>query len=410
VTGGQGDRERLLVVGNGVAAMRTVATLLSQAPHRYDITVVGAEPHPSYNRVLLSAVLAGDKSVDEIVAYPHSWYAEHGVTLLCGRPVVAIDRAAKIVSVGSAGVARYDRLLLATGSTPLLPPIASLDLPGVGAFRDVADVERLTAAAARYRRAVVIGGGLLGLEAAWGLQRRGMKVAVVHLLPSLMERQLDAVAGGLLERDLATRGIAFFTGCEARAIVGRDRVEGVRLADGRQVAADLVVLAIGIRPNTTLAAAAGVAVNRGILVDDHLRTSDPSVCAVGECIEHSGRLFGLVAPIAEQAAVCAAQLAGDANARYVPSAEFASLKVSGIRVFSAGRLAAADAADEEIVLADRRRGIYKKLVLNHGRIVGSVLYGDVADGSWYFGLMRDGTDVSELRDRVIFGRAYAEAA
>jgi nitrite reductase (NADH) large subunit len=405
------SRERLVVVGGGMAAMRVLEALLSREPRHYDVTVVGAEPHPNYNRILLSAVLAGEKTIDEIVTHSHAWYAEHGVRVLTGLSVTAIDRVAKTVSIAGAGAAvTYDKLLLATGSKPLAPPIPGLDLPGVRAFRDIGDVETMIAASGRHRRAIVIGGGLLGLEAAWGLRRRGMAVAVVHLMPSLMERQLDTAAAELLRHDLEARGITFFTNAHTEAILGSQRARGVVLADGRQIAGDLVIIAIGIRPNVELAAATGLDVNRGILVGDDLRTSDPDICAVGECIEHNGQVFGLVAPIWEQAEVCGARLAGDTAAVYLPSPVFTSLKITGVSVFSAGALAAEDAADEELALHDPRRGVYKKLVLRHGRIVGCVLYGDVADGSWYLGLMRDHADVSALRDRIVFGRDVTEAA
>jgi nitrite reductase (NADH) large subunit len=404
-------RERLVVVGNGMAAMRTLEALLARAPQCYEVTVVGAEPHPNYNRILLSAVLAGEKTMDEIFVHPHAWYAEHGVRLHNGNPVTAIDRTAKIVSIAAAGApVSYDKLLIATGSKPLAPPIPGLDLPGVRVFRDIADAEAMIAASQRHPRAIVIGGGLLGLEAAWGLRRRGMAVAVVHLMPTLMERQLDIIAGKMLRCDLQARGIAVFTNSQTEAILGRERVEGVRLADGRQIAGDLVVIAIGIRPNVELAAAAGLDVNRGILVGDDMRTSDPKIYAVGECVEHNGRVLGLVAPILEQAEVCGARLAGDKTAVYLPSPVVTSLKITGVNVFSAGALAAEDDADEELALHDPRRAIYKKLVLRDGRIVGCVLYGDVADGSWYFELMREKAGVSAFRDRIVFGRDFAEAA
>jgi nitrite reductase (NADH) large subunit len=405
---GKPGRERLVVVGNGMAAMRTVEALLARAPTRYDITVIGAEPHPNYNRILLSSVLAGEKTVDEIVINPGEWYADHDIMLLTGEPVTAIDPAAATVMVADRTVIPYDRLLLATGSKPLAPAIPGLGRSGVRAFRDIADVDAMVAASRNHRRAVVIGGGLLGLEAAWGLKRRGMAVAVVHLMPTLMERQLDATAGELLQRDLDARGIAFFTDGQTEEILGTGRVEGVLLADGRQIPADLVVLAIGVRPNVDLARAAGLDVNRGLLVGDDMRTSDPHIYAVGECIEHNGQVFGLVAPIWEQATVCGARLAGDEEAVYVPPPVFTSLKITGIDVFSAGALAAADEADEEITLHDARRGVYKKLILRDDRIVGSVLYGSVADGPWYVELMREKVDVSAFRDQLVFGRAFAE--
>ncbi|MBL6457140.1 NAD(P)/FAD-dependent oxidoreductase [Belnapia sp. T6] len=399
-------RRRLVVVGNGMAAMRTVSELLSRAPQRYDITVFGAEPHPNYDRIALSSVLAGEKSLEQIVINPLAWYAENGIRLIAGDPVVAIDRAARTVTSAAGHVAPYDKLLIATGSRPLVPPLPGLRLPGVCTFRDIADVEAMIAAAETQRRAVVIGGGLLGLEAAWGLKRRGMGVAVVHLMPTLMERQLDEAAGQMLQRALDERGIAFFTNGQTEEILGTDRAEGVRLADGREVPADLVVVAIGIRPNIDLARAADLEVNRGIVVgDDMATTADADIHAVGECIEHRGQVFGLVAPIWEQAKACAAQLAGDATAAYVTPPLSTRLKITGIDVFSAGALSAASEEDEEVVLQDRKRGTYRKLVLRDDRLVGAVLYGEVADGPWYFRLMREGTDIGAIRGRLIMGEA-----
>jgi nitrite reductase (NADH) large subunit len=404
-------REHLVVVGNGMAGMRTVEELLKhEAGQRLRITVFGAEPHVNYNRIMLSSVLAGDKSLDEIVIHPRDWYEANGIHLFTGDAVVAIDRAAKTVTAASGRQIRYDRLLIATGSRPLAPPIPGLGLPGVCAFRDIADVDKMLDAARRHKRAVVIGGGLLGLEAAWGLKQRGMAVALVHLMPTLMERQLDAAAGQLLQRDLDRRGIAFFTDGQTEEILGTKRAEGVQLADGRTVPADLVVLAIGIRPNIDLARDAGLEVNRGVVVFDDMRTSDPDIFAVGECVEHRGQVFGLVAPLWDQARVCAARLAGDGTAVFVSAALSTSLKITGIDVFSAGALMAADEADDEITLRDDSRGVYKKIVLRDGRLVGAVLYGEVADGQWYLQLMRDRTDVTELRERLVFGRALAEAA
>ena len=403
-------RAQLVVVGNGMAGMRAGEELIARAPDRFEITVIGAEPRPNYNRILLSAVLAGEKTLDEIVVNPRGWYAERGIRLLAGTRATAIDRAARRVALADGTSLPYDKLLLATGSKPLAPPVPGLAFPNVRAFRDIADAQAMMAAAQSGGRAVVIGGGLLGLEAAWGLKRRGMAVALVHLMPTLMERQLDVAAGELLRRDLEARGIAFFTNSQTEEIVGNDRAEAVVLADGRRIPADFVVLAVGIRPNIDLARDADLDVNRGILVGDDMATSDPDIHAVGECIEHNGQVFGLVAPIWDQAKVCGARLAGDADAVYVPPPVFTSLKITGVDVFSAGRLAVADAADEEITLHDEKRGLYKKVILREDRVVGSVLYGSVADGPWYVELMRARADVSLIRDQIVFGRAFAEQA
>jgi len=404
-------RRRLVVIGNGMAGMRTVEELLARAPHRYDITVFGAEPYPNYDRIALSSVLAGDKSLDEITLNPLAWYEANGIRLIANDAVVTIDRGKRLVTSAAGQVVPYDKLLLATGSRPLVPPLPGLTLPGVCTFRDIADVNQMIAASTQQRRAVVIGGGLLGLEAAWGLKRRGMNVAVVHLMPSLMERQLDLAAGEMLQRDLDSRGIAFFTNGQTEEILGDGRVEGVRLADGREIPADLVVIAIGIRPNIDLARAAGLEVNRGIVVGDDLSTTaDEDIHAVGECIEHRGQVFGLVAPIWEQARICAARLAGDTAAAYATPPLSTRLKITGIDVFSAGALAAAGEEDEEVVLQDRRRGTYRKLILRDSRLVGAVLYGDVGDGPWYFRLMREGSDIADIRDRLIMGEAFAGRA
>jgi nitrite reductase (NADH) large subunit len=403
-------REHLVVIGNGMAGMRTVEELLKlENGRRFRITVFGAEPHVNYNRIMLSSVLAGDKAVDDIIINSREWYDENGITLVTGDAVTRIDRGDQTVTSASGLTVRYDRLLIATGSKPMAPPIPGLGLPGVCAFRDIADVDKMLAAAKVHKRAVVIGGGLLGLEAAWGLKQRGMSVALVHLMPTLMERQLDAAAGQMLQRDLDRRGIAFFTNGQTEEIAGTERAEGVQLADGRFVPADLVVLAIGIRPNIDLAKAAQLEVNRGIVVTDDMRTSDPAIFSVGECVEHRGNVFGLVAPIWDQAKACAARLAGDEEALFVSRALATSLKITGVDVFSAGALMAADEGDDEITLRDDARGLYKKIVLRDGKLVGAVLYGDVGDGQWYLQLMRDKEDVSALRERLVFGRAFAEA-
>ncbi|PKU21706.1 nitrite reductase large subunit NirB [Telmatospirillum siberiense] len=401
-------KQKLVVVGNGMAGMRTVEELLKIAPDVYDITVFGAEPQVNYNRILLSSVLAGEKEMDDIVISPRSWYDENGITLFTGDPITAIDAEARTVTSESGRVSGYDALLLATGSNPLVPPIPGMNKQGVCTFRDIRDVETMIGAARDHRRAVVIGGGLLGLEAAWGLKRRGMSVAVVHLMPTLMERQLDVAAGQLLQRDLDRRGIAFFTDGQTEEITGETRVRSVRLADGREIPADLVVMAIGIRPNTTLAKAAGLDVNRGIVVADNMRTTDPRIYAVGECAEHRGQCFGLVAPLWDMAKVCAHHLAGGEEMLFTPPALSTRLKITGIDVFSAGALTAAGEEDDEITLQDAAQGTYKKLVLRDGRLVGAVLYGDVADGAWYFDLMRQGTDVADIRAGMIFGQAHAE--
>jgi nitrite reductase (NADH) large subunit len=396
----------LVVIGNGMAGMRTVEELLALAPSMYDITVFGAEPHGNYNRILLSPVLAGEKSVDDIMLNTRAWYSEHGITLHAGDPVVHIDRRRRIVRAQSGHEVRYDRLLLATGSKPFIIPVPGHELPGVLAFRDIADVEGMLAAARNHRRAVVIGGGLLGLEAANGLAKQGMDVTVVHVTDALMNQQLDKPAAQLLQRALEARGLKFMLEAQTSEIVGPDRVTAVRFKDGIEIPADLVVMTAGVRPNIALAQAAGLHCERAIVVDDTLQTYDPRVYAVGECVQHRRATFGLVAPIWEQAKVCAAHLAGAGHRRYVQQASPTRLKVTGIELYSVGDFIGGEGS-EDLVLRDARRGVYKRLVLDGPRLTGAVLYGDVQDGPWYFDLIQRGADISAMRHTLLFGRALA---
>lgn len=409
-------REHLLVIGNGMAGCRAVEEILARDPRRYRITIIGAEPRVNYNRIMLSSLLAGEKSFDQIVINDAAWYAEHGIRLIAGDPVIAIDRAAKRVLVRSGAAEDYDRLLIATGSEPIVIPVPGAELKGVVTFRDLDDVDAMLEASQAGGDAVVIGGGLLGLEAAHGLTTRGMKVTVLHLMPSVMERQLDEAAGWLLKSELETRGQTILTGADTEAIYGDGEVEGVRLKDGREIPAKLVVMAVGIRPSTRLAREAGVDVRRGIVVDDQMGTSDPSVFAVGECVEHRGICYGLVAPIWEMCRALAARLTEPLTERlneqtsgYTGSVTSTKLKVSGIDVFSAGDFGGGDGC-EDIVLRDASRGVYKRLVVRDEKLIGAVLYGDTGDGNWYFQLLRDGTGIAEIRDNLIFGQAFAEGA
>jgi nitrite reductase (NADH) large subunit len=403
-------KQRLVLVGNGMAGMRTVDEILARDRGRFDIEVIGAEPYPNYNRILLSSVLAGDKELDDIVLHPREWYVENGIRLATGEAAVRVDPAAKTVTTASGRTVTYDKLVLATGSRPFVPPIPGLWLPGVCAFRTIADLDLMRDAARTGSRAVVVGGGLLGLEAAVGLMKRGMAVTVLHLVPTLMERQLDEAAGLLLQHDLERTGLTVLTRAQTEALVGDNRVRAVLLADGREIAADLVVFAVGVKPNISLARDAGLDVNRGIDVDDFMRTSDPDIFAVGECVEHRGQTFGLVGPLWEQARTCAEVLCGGRPAPYVAAAPHTSLKVTGVDVFSAGVLAARDDADEEITLRDAGSRLYKKLVVRGGRLIGAILYGEIGDGPWFAELINAGRDITSMRDSLIFGHALAAAS
>lgn len=390
---------RVIVIGNGMAGSRLAAEIAARAPGRFDVTVIGAEPRPAYNRVLLSAVLAGERTFDDIALGDGG-----AVVARLGERVTTIDRARRIVRTDRSAELGYDVLVLATGSTALMLPVPGAMLSGVVAFRDVDDVERMIAARESARTAVVIGGGLLGLEAAEGLHRRGFAVTVVHLMAWLMERQLDAAAAALLRGMLEARGLDFVLGASTAAILGAERVEGVGLADGRTLPADLVVMAAGVRPDIALAAAAGLACGRGILVDDALRTSDPAIRAIGECAEHRGRNYGLLGPVWDQAQTLARHLAGE-HVFYEGSVPATSLKVTGIELFSAGRVVA-EAGVEEIVFEDPGAGIYRKLVLKDGRLAGTVLLGDARDGAWYADLMQRAEDVRGMRQDLVFGRDF----
>ncbi|UST56083.1 nitrite reductase large subunit NirB (plasmid) [Comamonadaceae bacterium OTU4NAUVB1] len=404
-------RLKLVLVGNGMAGVRTLEELLKLAPDMYDITVFGAEPHPNYNRILLSPVLAGEQTIEEIVLNGWDWYTDHGITLHAGKKVTEIDRIARRVrAVGADGEVvetTYDRLLLCTGSNPFILPVPGKDLKGVIGYRDIADTDYMIETTKTHRHAVVIGGGLLGLEAANGLMLRGMSVTVVHNSACLMDRQLDTVAGGLLRQSLEGRGLSFRLAAQTQELVddGAGRVRAVRFKEGPEVPADLVVMAVGIRPNTALAESMRLHCNRGVVVNDTLQTvTDPRVYSVGECAAHRGIAYGLVAPLFEQAKVAANHLAQWGIGRYQGSLTSTKLKVTGIDLFSAGNFQGGEGT-EEIVMSDPFGGVYKKLVLKDDKLVGACLYGDTSDGSWYFKLLRDGRSIGDIREKLMFGES-----
>ncbi len=399
-------KQRLVVIGNGMAPGRALERLLEAAPDAYEITIFNAEPRVNYDRIMLSPVLSGEKTFEQIVIHGDSWYVKHGITLYKGVAVTKIDPAAKTVTSAIGETVPYDKLIVATGSRPIIIPVPGANLPGVLTYRDLDDVEAMLLAAKSRGNAVIIGGGLLGLEAAAGLKEQGMDVTVIHLMPTLMERQLDVAAGHLLKKALEARGIRVLTKANTKAILGDKKVSAVQLEDGMELAADLVVMAVGIRPNSALAAEAGLTVKRGIVVDETMRTSDPNIFALGECAKALGVAYGLVAPLYEMANVVAAQLMGDSAAKFVPPSTATKLKVTGINLYSAGDFA--DGQDrEEIVLRDAARGNYRRLVLKDNRIIGAVMYGDTSDGPWFFDLLKRGVDIAELRETLIFGQNYA---
>jgi nitrite reductase (NADH) large subunit len=402
------SKQKLVIIGNGMAPGRMLEHLFEKAPDAYEVTIFNAEPRVNYDRIMLSPVLSGEKSYEEIVIHGDGWYIDNGITLYKGHKVTEIDRVGKTVTSEHGEVASYDKLVIATGSNPFIIPVPGHDMPGVLTYRDLDDVEAMLLAAQSREKAVVIGGGLLGLEAAAGLRERGMDVTVLHLMPTLMERQLDPAAGYLLQRALEQRGIKVMCKADTKAIVGNGKLEGVELGDGTIVPASLVVMAVGIRPNAALAKEAGLEVNRGILVDGAMRTSDPDILSLGECAEVKGQVYGLVAPLYEMARVAAAHLAGEASAEFVHVDTPTKLKVTGIDLYSLGDFAESDDR-EEIVLRDATAGIYKRVVLKDNRIVGTVLYGETSDGAWFNDLKKKQTDISEMRETLIFGQGYQGA-
>ncbi|MFH2212513.1 MAG: nitrite reductase large subunit NirB [Pseudomonadota bacterium] len=399
------EKMKLVMVGNGMAGVRTLEEVLKLTPGLYDITVFGAEPHANYNRILLSPVLAGEQTIQDIMLNDVDWYKQNGITLHLNKKINKIDRKKRVVYAEDGTFAEYDRLILATGSTPFILPVPGNDLSGVIGFRDIHDVDAMIDASRKYQHAVVIGGGLLGLEAANGLKLRGMDVTVIHIADWLLERQLDKTAAKLLQKNLEDKGLKFMLQKHTEQLIGKDgRVTAVRFKDGSEIPADLVVMAVGIRPNSVLAESAGIHCNRGIVVNDTMQTYDPRIYAIGECVNHRGTAYGLVAPLFEMAKVCANHLAEIGIGRYTGSVTSTKLKVTGIDLFSAGEFSGNEHT-EDIVLSDPVGGVYKKLVIQDNKLVGACLYGDTVDGAWYFQLLREGRDISDIRDHLMFGQS-----
>lgn len=400
--------EPLVIIGNGMAAARLVDELGKRALGRYAVAVIGEEPRLAYNRVLLSSLLADEVAPGEVELKPARWWRDRGVTLRYGSPAVAVDVAARAITLADGTMLKFSKAVFATGSRPIRLGLPGMDLPGVLTFRDIGDVDAIRARVSPGARVVVIGGGLLGLEAAHGLVKAGARVTLAHLMDRLMERQLDDVAAGMLRHAVEARGVEVLLEAETARIVGSRRAEGVELRNGRILAADLVVMAVGIRPNAELAAVAGLLVNRGIVVDDGLETSAGGVFAIGECAEHRGQCYGLVEPAYEQAAVLARRLAG-APASYAGTVVAANLKVSGVDVFSAGDVLG-QPGTEQVVLRDSGLGVYRKFVFAQDRLVGALLYGDTTDAPWYLDLIRAGRPIGPYRDDLAFGRAIVDRA
>ena len=398
-------KQNLVLIGNGMAGMRTIEELLKLEPEKYNITVFGDEPFGNYNRIMLSPILANEKTLDDVMLNDENWYKANNVRFEKGKKVTEINRVHKKLTTEDGTIASYDKLLIATGSRSFMLPLPGADKEGVIGFRDVKDVDTMVDAAKRYKKAVVIGGGLLGLEAANGLMKQGMDVTVVHIMDTLMERQLDEAAAGMLQTSLEEKGMKFLMSHASEEILGDERVTGLRFKDGSEIDADLLVMAVGIQPNIDLAKSAGLHCERGIVVNDTMQTFDPNIYSIGECVQHRQAVYGLVAPLFEQAKVAANHLAELGYSRYEGTVTSTMLKVTGIALFSAGDFIG-DEDTEELLFRDISKGTYKKLILRDNVIVGAVLYGDTLDGSWYFQMMKDGTNISDFRDSILFGQAH----
>ncbi len=401
----QSPKQNLVLIGNGMAGMRTIEEVLKLEPDKYNITVFGEEPYGNYNRIMLSPVLANEKTLEEVMLNDDNWYTEHNIRFEKGKKVTEIHRTGKEVIAEDGTVVPYDKLLIATGSTSFMLPLPGADKQGVIGFRDVKDVDIMVDAAKHYKKAVVIGGGLLGLEAANGLMKQGMDVTVVHIMDSLMERQLDKPAAKMLQKSLEEKGMRFLMSHATEEILGDERVAGLKFKDGSVIEADLLVMAVGIKPNFKLAKSAAIHSERGIVVSDTMQTFDPNIYAIGECVQHRGTTYGLVAPLFEQAKVAANHLAELGYARYEGTVTSTMLKVTGIDLFSAGDFIG-DEDTDELLFHDVANGSYKKLILRDNVIVGACLYGDTIDGTWYFQMMKDGTNISDFRNTVLFGQAH----
>ncbi|MGB9189689.1 MULTISPECIES: nitrite reductase small subunit NirD [unclassified Acinetobacter] len=406
------EKMKLVLVGNGLAGIRCLEDLLDMAPERYEVTVIGEEPWGNYNRIMLSPVLSGDKSIDDIMLHPHAWYSDKNIRFIAGDAAVKIDRPRKQVYTEKGLVVDYDRLILATGSKPFIPPIPGSDLKGVISFHDIYDVNSMLEYCKTKKNAVVIGGGLLGLEAAYGLKQRGMNVTVLHLMDRIMERQLDSRASSLLRQSIEAKGINIITQANTEQLIGEEGyVTQIKLKDGTVLDADLVVFAVGIRPNMALAQSAGLRCNHGVIVNDTMQTFDPSIYAVGECIEHRGQTFGLVEPLWGQAFICASHLAEHGSLTFKAPTVPTQLKVSGCDVFSAGRIDLENGEPqddyEDIILNDEKRQIYKRIIIQKDKVIGAVLFGDTEDGAWYAELISDQTPISNIRNKLLFGKDFA---
>lgn len=406
------EKMKLVLVGNGLAGMRCLEDLLDMAPERYEITVIGEEPWGNYNRIMLSPVLSGDKTIEDIMLHSHTWYRDKGIRFIAGDPAVKVDRPRKQVYTQKGEIVDYDRLIMATGSKPFVPPISGSNLKGVISFRDINDVNTMLDYCKNKKNGVVIGGGLLGLEAAYGLKQRGMCVTVLHLMDRIMERQLDSRASSLLKQSIEAKGIKIITQANTEALIGEEgHVKHVQLKDGTVLDADLVVFAVGIRPNMALAQSAGLRCNRGVMVNDTMQTFDPSIYAVGECIEHRHQTFGLVEPLWGQAFICASHLAEHGSLTFKAPTVPTQLKVSGCDVFSAGRIDLDDHEPQEdyedIILNDEKRQIYKRVIIQKDKVIGAVLFGDTEDGAWYAELIADQTPITSIRHKLLFGKDFA---
>ena len=387
-------KQKLVLIGNGMAGIRTIEEVLKINPEGFDITVFGTEHYPNYNRIQLSKVLQGDTTLKDITLNEWQWYEDYNIRLYPGETVTSIDKDKQMVYTDKGKVQPYDKLIIATGSNPFMLPLPGADKEGVIAFRNIKDTETIVEYAKKHKKAAVIGGGLLGLEAARGLLNLGMEVDVIHIQDYLMERQLDRKAGKLLQKELEKQGMNFLLEKATTEILGRKDVTGLQFKDGSRIKADLVVMAVGIKPNVSLALEAGIPISRGILVNDHLETEVPNIYAVGECAEHRGMVYGLVAPLYQQGQALAQHLCGVVGEGYKGSVLSTQLKVSGVDVFSTGKINE-DENTKVSILHDDLRGVYQKILFEEEKMVGAVLFGDTRNGNKLLNFIKKGISVEE---------------
>jgi nitrite reductase (NADH) large subunit len=405
ITNAKNEKQRLVIIGNGMIAGRLLEELHYFSPDQYKISVFDGEGFSNYNRIMLPEIISEKMTTKDLVVHDESWHAQRNIEFQKGVQVVEIDRDKKLVRTDRGHACEYDKLVLAVGSIPNGFSCPGNHLKGISTFRTLTDAVAITSLAKTCANATVLGGGLLGLEAGAVLCERGITTNIVHCDQILMNRQLNVSAATFLQRKLESKGLRISTATDVTEIIGSDRVQAVRLRSGDLIPCELLLLAIGIRPNTALARAAGLRTDHGIVIDRQMRTSDPDIYAIGECAELDGNSYGLLSPLHGMAKIAARHLAGDHLAEYGKATIFSRLKISGIDLFVAGNSVGRD-SQRKLVFENKANGIYKQIAIKNDRIDGFILMGDIEDGPWFFKQMEEEVDVSADIENLIFGKGY----